>query len=398
MFYQYLLSLFLLILSFSGFAQDNRVDWSGFIRAKLQLIDAREQILERSISNARNGWDDPVQQEAYRWSYDNASADRQRLQLERELYESYLSAYESGGVAGLLNVKADNDQENCRALGDCLNILSEMNKELVDTIIDANNILFFDGMNSINVGQRDEQITNELDLLLSEQFSLDFQRFACERGVATYNGHIDINPNQMASCLLQTHQTASREGGHEPVFQLDEEVIESFASPLGVNLRLEEERRDILESISEEVMARPDYTMTPWELFSLCSRHARGSLRGALNICYQVARYNRARPDFTRKYFDIRGDRSAGGDNSGDWYHVFGMAHTSVHAGGMASYFGQISEAIKSTFERNSDELEQRNNQRGREIGGYMRQNFEGFQASNQPCQFSQIFEIVPVQ
>lgn len=147
-----------------------------------------------------------------------------------------------------------------------------------------------------------------------------------------------------------------------------------FLSPMNKNMPDFDLRH---KRVTEFVESSADYQLFPWDLFRICAIVAGGNLESALNICYQSLRFNRLRPDFKRKLVDIRGDRPTGGDNSGDWYHIFGMAYTALVLGKSTYVLYWLNPGIIASLVQDKDSKEQHFDFVGSVIGITIRELLE---------------------
>lgn len=389
-----LLSILLfLILSYNFYVLAQKRDISKYLDAKIELIEKRISILKRYKEYRDEAYD--IGWNTKKWS--NKKYEDDLLRLEREL-EDYKDLKKSLG-ANMTIVRDFFEKKGPKtrcSLQLCVDILGEINHKLVKDIININQQIVINGIDSIDVKRATNRDASELDQLLSDIMDLEFRNFACERSIADYVGDVDFDTEKMGKCFVSVLKEESKTLGYTPSLQNGNPQIQSSIRPYDNRLNLDKE---ILERLSKKILEYDDYKLTPWEMLRLCVSDSTGGLEQALDICYQVLRFNRSRPDVIRKYLDIRGDRQTGGDNSGDWYHLFAMARIRIKLGRITSwlYFPGVFMSQESTIDFSVsagwDSKEILNDLNGIGIGASAVNNFE---QTNKPpselCKFGDIF------
>lgn len=283
--------------------------------------------------------------------------------------------YQAKMIDGDLAISLFSKKSECDVKS-CLEILGVVNQGLAKSISDITKSIVIQSWDKFSFYHTQNSIQKKASL--SEFSKLQIRSWACERGLMQAKHLLSLDPVNLGVCFASVIMETAQELGTSPKLQNGLR----FARPLDRNLS---EWTDKHERVQKRIASAADYQLTPWALFRICAQEEKASLREALHLCYEVLRYNRGRPDMQRKLIDIRGDRSSGGDNAGDWYHLFGMAE-------MNTYFGNLTEVLYSIeptrlFEildgENRDLIETKNGLIGMNMGKTAEQTLKNFSGSN---------------
>lgn len=249
---------------------------------------------------------------------------------------------------------------NCK-LGECLKVLGVMNRDLAKQIADiAVQVTIQDWDKfSLSKSQNDDgtKSLQNSDENLNAASNLYLKKWACERSLASVQTQVSLDATKLGECFTSILLVVGDEQNVYP------KITNGQSGLLNPNDNFLKRYNEQHERLTKKIMAHSDYTLSPAALFKECAKEEGASLREALKLCYEVLRHNRARPDFKRKLVDIRGDRNAGGDNAGDWYHIFGMA-------GIATSLGSSTKLFYSAIDyADGESLEKRNDLIGADIG-----------------------------
>jgi hypothetical protein len=172
--------------------------------------------------------------------------------------------------------------------------------------------------------------------LAVRNLGLESSLFDCKRMEGSLAHDASIQPGKMAACLLASvarHEGSIPRPGFK-TFRLGywtnwyTGMVAQFATTF--------QRTGQEEKLKEHVLGRDDYTVKPWELFEKSYELHGGDMYLALLAALITVKENRLEPTFQRRLMDIRGNRLEHGDNSGDWYHLFGTMLAGFLYGPMA--------------------------------------------------------------
>jgi hypothetical protein len=239
-------------------------------------------------------------------------------------------------------------------------------QKLQSDLVQVHSQLFLDQL--LEEGAEDRARDPDLVSLGNRILSLEERRFDCERTLMTLRYDSVLLPGPMAECL---EALIARNPSVRPTSPRDESWpnpianIQSIDAPTYSVLKLATGKEAELQ---EWVLKQSPASIRPWEFFEKAYLLSGGDLYVALRSAFNTLRLNRTNPPFQRKLMDIRGDRPAKGDNSGDWYHFFGTMlawRTTGYTAVLGSaFYGIFDEAKEQAADRagirTMQELEER--------------------------------------
>ncbi|RYZ86949.1 MAG: hypothetical protein EOP06_13555 [Proteobacteria bacterium] len=365
------------------------------LRAEISLTQKRIEILQKNLAQVKKA--DAVGQESA--AELNAARYQQDLQLHRKrlralqiIEDEATSAKKNDDqlirqVAATANPHSANSvssaslSQTCQT-EQCLRILGIVNRDLANQIGSITNQVATQNIGTPNPVTA-QKVRQTKSASLSESSKLYLKNFACQRGLASSVQPVELDAGPLGQCFASI--MIESVGNNPSALKISD----------GTTGRLPHEKNmhafgPAHERITKQLELSTDYQLTPPELFKSCAKESAGSLREALELCYEVLRYNRLRPDIRRKLVDIRGDRPTGGDNSGDWYHLFAMSYTAVRFGALtkpmywaaANNWDNAATLLVSKFgQTKGDILEIRNDMIGATTGQTATKTIEDYQS-----------------
>lgn len=316
-------------------SRTDREEMTDLVRAQIELESARKEILAKSQSDYRKQLNLNVQTNSSQYvvSRNEASAlagDR-RLDELRDLLNDLKSRKEP--VAKLVTeFKSLTGRQDFKG---CIGLLARMDFNLASKLVDPKPSL-------------------------ADNAVLDLQKrnFTCQRAIGTWKGRVRFDGMRIASCFASEAKAVARKLGVQVTIA---PALRHLAQPRDNNNPVTNAEA---KALGDFVATFPDYQMKPWDIYRYCLEKTGARVVHAASLCYGALRLNRGRPDIARKYLDIRGDRAAGGDNSGDWYHLFGMMRASLAWGGLTkTLYGMDPNTV------GDDTAERRNDLAGADLG-----------------------------
>lgn len=357
-------------------AVDAATSAEQLINAEMRLVEKRIEILNKAHSQAATIGIKPSQSSSLTRT-NNAqlnAAKQARQTFDEDLKELQAKLAALGDLKKDLSTNAKNGNQAIHAIGSlnqkcqlegCLKQLGVVNRELAKSISNITTQIVIQDWNNFSIADKNTVEGAPLEVTFGEPLDeiskLTVKTWACERGLGNAKGSVALEPQALGGCFASVLGEVEKETGKPMKFSNGGD----FRGPVNRDMRKFGPKH---ERIAKKIMEFPDYQMKPWELLKECAREEDNSLREALYLCYEVLRYNRLRPDAARKLMDIRGDRSAGGDNAGDWYHFFGMANMATWFGSMTKMLYAMTPEMEGS-RNDSDALELRNDAIGADTG-----------------------------
>lgn len=365
---------FVILFFLSGYAfasnDQSKVRLIQLVEAYIQLEEKRIGILQKQKLATNES-----QRKSAAYTKKKTELDKeehlQRIAKLQKLLNLVRTSNDTKLIKKNIETTLDCDLENC------LSILGSQNSQLATQVSAITSHIMIKSWNQFAIQKSSDEVAGN-DKSFNASVDLAVRTWTCNRGIGNWEGTILMDHEKMSSCMYNTFKKKF------PKAKIDLSGSKEFAAHRTADafVDLGSKSPRILETLSGRVLKAKDYQLRPWELFESCTEVSDGDLRKAIDLCYQVLRYNRQRPIFTRKLMDIRGDRSAGGDNSGDWYHFFGMMYKGMTMGSFTPIAYNIYSLLPMV-----DEVEERSDRAGMNVGLEMRK----FVKDNQPARVNDL-------
>jgi len=297
-----MLSLALVTLTLNSYAHD----FDLFLKltdAEIGLAEKRSEILNNYLIQVGKYKNNFTQKNSTLFALSHKTEDLEinenKIRKFRALKEAIKSQNKNSSdlvssITSNFSAYTEKNLEVCLSILTAQNItkaslIQDQNQEI--EILDWNRYSFYKNDVSSNAG------LNPINAL----YRLYSQNFACQREIGNYQGEVSTNYTQLGACFA----SAYLEYLGKDLKKIDYSVSLDTAYLNDATLDVP---NDKMKKFEDFILKHADYQLLPQELLRL----------------------NRSRLEITRKLFDLRGDRSIGGDNAGDWYHLFGVAKATL--------------------------------------------------------------------